>query len=96
MAQRITVQQFKEAIQIVSKTFKDLGEQKEVNILPLLGGVGGAGNIHLALMRMNLMAQQLEQDGSAQAREKTDVPEPPQLKKEEVVEDRYKAGQVIL
>lgn len=82
MSQRITIPQFKEAIQVVSKAFKDLGEQKEVNILPLLGGMGGAANIHLALMRMNMIAQQLENDE--------------QTNKEEQVEDKYKSGPVIL
>lgn len=97
MAQKITIQQFKEAIQVVSKTFQTLGEQKEVNILPLIGGLGGAGNIHLALMRMNLLAQQLE--ASEQAHESTNESSQEvnkESKREESVDSRYKAGTVIL
>ncbi len=95
MAQRISVQQFKEAIQVVSKVFKDLGDQREINILPLIGGMAGAGNIHLAIMRMNLLAQQIEADEKEQ-KEEEEIPRVQPLKKEEPVESRYKAGQVIL
>lgn len=93
MSQRITLLQFKEAIHLVSKVFKDLGEQTEVNVLPLLGGVSGAGNIHLALMRMNLLAQQMESDEQRQTQPESKPiiePEPKQ------VDAKYKAGTVVL
>jgi hypothetical protein len=97
MSQKITVQQFKEAIQVVSKAFQTLGDQKEINILPLIGGMGGAGNIHLALMRMNLLAQQLEANQlvNEPVKEETNEVKKDEQKEEEV-DVRYKAGTVIL
>ena len=93
MSQRISLEQYREAVNLLAQVFQKLGEQQEMNVLPLLGGVSGAGNIHMALMRLNLMAQQLEQQN------KPNDPQPqPTSKEPEPQEDesKYKTGQVIL
>ncbi len=85
--QKINIEQFKEAINLITRVFKDLGEQRDINILPLLGGISGVGNIHMALIRLNLMAQQIERE---QVKKNDDE------KADETVDKRYKSETVIL
>ena len=94
MSQRITIEQYREAVNLLAGVFKQLGEQQEVNVLPLLGGVSGAGNIHMALMRLNLMAQQLEAQSAPKAEESTVETVAKEAPNED--DSKYKAGQVIL